>query len=518
MQKRMIIIFPLILASLCAMASEPDVEGVTGRRMPSLSPDYSGVTFPPNIAPPNFRIREAGKAYRVRIHGDAGPNIRISQKSPQIAIPASAWKKLAEGCAGTDVFFEIELRKDSGEWTRFAPVVNHIAAEPIDPYLAYRLIDPAYNMWYRMGIYQRNLGNYKETPIVTNRTTNHSCMNCHNFCMNNPDRMVMHMRGGEANGTLIVRDGRIQKVNTSTDFNKAGAYQSWHPDGSRIAFSVNTLTLFMHATGEPRDVLDAKSDLIVYDIDSNRITTSPLIASPDRMENFPCWSPDGKFLYFTSAPKFEQFLNGSGGEEDLRYDEIPYDLMRVSFDAATGAWGGLETLVKSGEGESLSMPRVSPDGRWLLFCKAAYGNFPVYLKTSDLYLLDLETLQVSKPVVNSDEAETFHSWSSNSRWFVFSSKRLDGTCARPFFSYLDAEGKAHKPFVLPQKDPDYYDTFIKTYNVPELAKGPVPESPWSLSRAAMNNKRKINAALDPALKPASKEKPAEDKLYQQAPR
>ena len=125
------------------MASEPDVEGVTGRRMPSLSPDYSGVTFPPNIAPPNFRIREAGKAYRVRIHGDAGPNIRISQKSPQIAIPASAWKKLAEGCAGTDVFFEIELRKDSGEWTRFAPVVNHIAAEPIDPYLAYGLIDPA---------------------------------------------------------------------------------------------------------------------------------------------------------------------------------------------------------------------------------------------------------------------------------------------------------------------------------------------------------------------------------------
>ncbi|MBM3837502.1 MAG: hypothetical protein FJ398_05995 [Verrucomicrobia bacterium] len=85
--------------------------------------------------------------------------------------------------------------------------------------------------------------------------------------------------------------------------------------------------------------------------------------------------------------------------------------------------------------------------------------------------------------INSDQADSWHSWSSNSRWIVFSSKRRDGLFARPYFSYVDERGTFHKPFLLPQKDPAFYDSFIKTFNLPEFIRAPIRVTPAELARA-----------------------------------
>jgi len=113
-----------------------------------------------------------------------------------------------------------------------------------------------------------------------------------------------------------------------------------------------------------------------------------------------------------------------------------------------------------------------------------YGYFTIHFKTSDLYMLDLRTRKYWKLAVNSEHVESYHSWSSNGRWFVFSSKRKDGLCSRLYFSYVDSNGNAYKPFLMPQKDPDFFKTFIKNYNIPELIDGPVTVSHWKLSRVA----------------------------------
>jgi len=70
--------------------------------------------------------------------------------------------------------------------------------------------------------------------------------------------------------------------------------------------------------------------------------------------------------------------------------------------------------------------------------------------------------------VNSDDTESYHSWSSNSRWFIFSSRRIDGLYTRPFIAYMDENGKAGKPFLLPQKDTEYYDRLLFSFNIPEF--------------------------------------------------
>ncbi|MBN1894135.1 PD40 domain-containing protein [bacterium] len=489
-------------------------------RMPHIDPDYSDTVIPPNIAPLNFRVREEADEYTLAIQSRNGDPIRLKNKSGSFRIPRKAWKKMLSGNAGESLSMLIQVKKN-GRWREFKPVVNRIALEPIDRCLAYRLINPAFSLWTVMGLYQRNLENFEEKPILVNRLTQDNCMNCHNFKGNDPEFMLMHLRGGKGSGTLIRSGGKLHKVNTATDFNRAGAYPSWHPDGNIIAFSANSLTMFFHATGESRDVLDSGSDLVLYLLNENRITSGPGIADPKRMETFPCWAPDGRHLYFCAADELNSWVGMRDGREDLFWEKIRYDLMRIAYDAEKDAWGEPETVLSAKEaGGSITIPRVSPDGRRLIFTLADYGNFPIYLKSADLYLMDLETGKYKRMECNSGNTDSFHSWSSNSRWIVFSSKRMDGLCARPYFSYLDA-GVASKPFPLPQEDPAFYDTFLKTYNVPELAKEMVPIGQRAWADTAIK-KPALKAQLDTRLKKGesrSDEHEAESPdLYQKAKR
>ena len=467
-------------------------------REPRIFPDYCGIVLPPNIAPLNFEIEEQGKAFRVEIYGDSNNDVRIVTSGRESSIPRRKWKDLLSRNRGQDIHIDVYRTEDGREWDRFSSIVNTVANENIDNYLSYRLITPLFILWKDIGIYQRDLTSFREKRILTNYTLDKACLNCHNYCANSTERMILHMRKGPGTSMLLKTDGEVRRIDTRTEFNSsAAAYPSWYPDGSLLAFSVNNVRQYFHGVGENRSVFDWASDLIVYDITSNTVTTTPEFSRPDQMETYPCWSPEGDYLYFCSAPLVSRDIP----IED-QYPDVRYSLKRVAYDAGNRTWGKVETVLSSAAtGRSISQPRISPDGRFLLFCMADYGNFPVYNPSSDLYLLDLHTGEYFLPPVNSGKAESYHSWSSNSKWFVFSSKRLDGLHARPYFSYIDETGKAHKPFVLPQKDPDFYKGYLKTFNVPELTKDAVTSTQRELSRVARDSKHLISAALDPAVQP-----------------
>jgi hypothetical protein len=99
-------------------------------------------------------------------------------------------------------------------------------------------------------------------------------------------------------------------------------------------------------------------------------------------------------------------------------------------------------------------------------------------------MMDLKKGTYAKCPINSEFSESWHSWSGNSRWIAFSSKRQGGTFTRCYLSFVDETGQTHKPFVVPQSDPEFYESFLKTISVPELLAGPVAAGPDALERAA----------------------------------
>ena len=453
-------------------------------RLPHLRPDYSGTVIPPNIAPLNFVVEEPGAEYDVAISSKRGEGIDISSSAPQIAIPPGPWKRLLAANRGEELRFDLCVRPAGGRWQRFDSVINRIAQEEVDGYLVYRFINPVHNYHSMMSIRQRNLQNFDESVLLDSRDVEDQCMNCHTFLNNRGDNMIVQVRG-PTGGMILERGGTLTKVDTRTKLNSApAAFVSWHPSGRLIAFSVNTLKVFFHsARTELRDVVDMGSQLAVYSVESNTISSTPKITVPGRLETWPTWSPDGRYLYFCSAAKL--WTNSDHIPPD-QYEKVKYDLMRIGYDLGTGAWGEVETVLSSGKtGLSITQPRISPDGKFLVFCMSEYSTFPCYQPSSDLYLMDLRTGRYARMECNSDQADTYHSWSSNSRWLVFTSKRGTGLFGRVYFSYIEENGKAEKPFILPQRNPAFYDSLPKLYQLPELIVNPVRVNEHEFARAVL---------------------------------
>ncbi|MFC1635914.1 hypothetical protein ACFL5Z_13830 [Planctomycetota bacterium] len=489
----------IILTLLCVFrGNKVSITQYNAMTQPAkIQPDYTGTVIPPNIAPLSFLIQHEGTGYFARVYSEKGDPIEIFSKTPKISIPKRAWHKLLDLNRGRqlslDIFVKSPKNVSSSEgknvpWSRFETLTCDIAREDIDPVLVYRRIRPGHGIWRNIGIYQRNLNSFNESVILNNEYFKHGCVNCHTFCGNRPEKMLFGIRSKDyGSSALLIEGDEVQKIGT-----KFG-YTSWHPSGRLAAFSVNKVRQFFHsAADEVRDVIDFDSLMAYYLVDSKTVKTTKDLARKDQLETYPTWSADGRYLYFCSAPV--TWSDRSTVPES--YDQIKYDLVRASYDLDRDQWGPLESVLSAQKtGLSILLPRVSPDGRWLLFCMCDYGCFPVYRPSSDLYIMDLEAAQQTGEYtyrrldINSDESESWHSWSSNSRWIVFSSKRGSGVFTRTYIAYVDEIGKVYKPIRLPQKDPMHYESCLWTYSVPELITEPVKITKEKLGRVIRSSRK-----------------------------
>jgi len=494
-------------------------------RAPSIRPDYCGSVLPPNIAPLNFRVQENGSHYCVKIYSKRGKAIEVFSRSPNIVIPQNPWHKLLDMNRGEKLCFDVfvkpagsgsSVKKENNRWDRFSTITNKIAPEDIDSFLVYRKLHPTTHLINgTVGIYQRNLRRFDESLILDNSYYKRGCLNCHMFCKNRADKMLIVIRSRvHDNSVLLIEDSTVTKLGARV------TYTSWHPSGRLIAYSFNMIRQFFHtARTEIRDTIDLNSAILYYLVDSRTVKTSPKLSKKDRLETYPTWSPDGRYLYFCSAPKLWSEQNKIPPD---RYAEVRYDLMRISYDIENDQWGELETVLSAQDTDlSILMPRVSPDGRWLLFCMCDYGSFPVFEQSSDLYIMDLKYAQQTgqyeyrRLEVNSDQSDSWHSWSGNSRWIVFSSKRDYGVFTKPYLSYVDRTGKAYKPFLLPQKDPTFYDSYLQTYNTPELIVEPVKVTKEKLGRVIRGSRQiSVDIPITTAT-PRAGQIPSEEYLFEE---
>ena len=497
--------------SLLGCAPKP-VNPVALNRPPVIRPDYTDIVIPPVIAPLNFRIVETGRVYHVRLEPAAGDPLVQSSRDGRIRFPIKAWRKFLDANRGHPFALNVSALCPDGSWVTFAPVTNRIAAEPFDSHLVYRLIPTIHRYWANIAIHDRDLTTFSTRCLVDNLNFGRdSCINCHTFLNRSPDTLSLLVRSPRHGPPMIrIQDGRMDAIDFRTPARTSpAAYHAWHPGGKFIAFSRNKLSPFEHRVGETADVWDENSDLFVFDADHNSQLDVPALANPAWRETWPSWSDDGHWLYFCRAPQipFAQFR------------DVRYDLMRLAFDPDTGTWGEPEILVSGKQtGMSAAHPREAPGGRWVLFTLAAFGNFPIYRPEADIYCLDLQTRAYHRLAINSEWCDSWHSWSDNGRWIAFSSKRGNGLMARIYFSHFDGAGGFSKPFVLPQDNPDYYQSCLYTFNVPEFVKGPVAANARTLSLAIVSAERirpvDLSSTAQPAASPGG---PTQDMPWQPAP-
>ena len=430
--------------------------------VPDLYPDYRGVTVPRAVAPLRFMLRSDSVDAVCAVFRAGGREAVVSARGRKVLVSEAEWRSLLADTACHRVSVELSYRSGGGfRRDTFSVLVSD---DEFDPYVTYRLIEPGYEVWNAIQIEERDMTSFSTRILADNSSLGGKCMNCHVHGQRG-ETSLFHLRG-DGGGSLLARGGELRKLVLRNDSMRGGAvYGDIDTSGRFGVFSTNVIIPLLHSEGSRRlEVYDTESDLCIADFDRRRMILSPVVSRPDRLETFPCFSPDGRSVYFCSAPMVSL-------PDSIR--SLRYSILRVGFDGAE--WGGRVDTVWGAEahGVSASFPKVSPDGRFLLFCASSYGTFPIWHRETDLRMVDLRSgSEMDVSALNSDVSDTYHSWSSSARWVVFASKRGDGQYGRVYVAHIDADGRPSRPFVIPQSDPESDLLNLKSYNIPDVSSIP----------------------------------------------
>jgi hypothetical protein len=474
-----------LLTALSLFSCKP-AETIPSGELPPIWPDYIGVTIPANIAPMNFGPEDGlpVKGIRVKVMDDEGKTV-LSSKGTAARFPVRKWHRVIKEATGSSLSFLVDMKTERG-WTRYLPFEMHVSPDPIDYGLTYRLIPPGYQSFGHMGIFERNLSNFRQRELLDTRMVNSGCINCHTQNRTDPGTFSLHIRGAHP-ATILRHDGKSECLNTRTDSTRGVfVYPYWHPSGKYIAYSTNsTKQSFYTAADKMLEGYDEWSDVIVYDVDNHTVLRPPQTTGDDRFDTWPAFSADGRTLYYSSS---------KAGILPRDARDLHYCLFSIDFDPASGSFGEkVDTLLDAYRmNSSFNLPRPSYDGKYILVTVSDFGTLQAGHREADLWLYDLGNGDFHNAGgINGNGQDSFHNWSSNSRWAVTCSRREeDKLYTRLYLAHLNDDGTFDKGFLLPQRNPGkYYYELIYSFNVPDFTSGKVRFNRHAVRKMVMSPER-----------------------------
>jgi len=229
--------------------------------------------------------------------------------------------------------------------------------------------------------------------------------------------------------------------------------------------------------------------LAYYDRQGGKLTPLPGADDPKYVHTSAFWSPDGKYLIFSRAEARDSYPEGRAKAEyanDPNETQIQYDLYKIPFNEGRG--GKAEPLVgASGNGMSNNFPKVSPDGKWIVFVQNRNGL--LMRPDSRLYIVPFNGGKARLMNCNTSRMNSWHTFSPNGRWLAFSSK-----ARTPFtqlmLTHIDENGN-DSPAILV----DNMTLANRAVNIPEFVNIP-PDGLQHIDPQATEFYRLFNQAFD----------------------
>ena len=447
--------------------------------------------FPPDIAAPTFRWSDPQRnsdSWLVSVEFSDGQERVNALCSTNAWTPAQEqWETIRRGTVEdaakvTVLGFEATSAKIQSK----ASVSIRTSRDAVNAPIFYREVNLPFveavkdttRIRWRFG----KISSQEQPPIVLQNLP--VCGNCHSF---SADGSVLGMDVDYANDrgsyviTPVAEDVSLDasKIISWGDFRREDGRQTFgmlsqvSPDGRYVVSTVKDRSVFVPRPNLAFSQLffPIQGILVVYDRETKQYQALPGADDKRYVQTNATWSPDGKYLVFARSEVYrlkyarsesdssvllmpdecQEFLDGRQG--------FKFDLYRVPFNEGKG--GTAEPLKgASGNGLSNYFPRYSPDGKWIVFCKAK--NFMLLQADSELHIIPAEGGESRRLECNTNRMNSWHSWSPNGKWLVFSSK-MNSPYTQLFLTHIDEQGHS-SPAVLLSR----FTSQDRAANIPEF--------------------------------------------------
>ena len=469
--------------------------------------EYSGLTigypldgtlFPPDIAPPTFRWKDSSPqadTWLIMIEcADGQARMSYISEAPEWTPPVPQWEEIKRRSLEQDATVAIlsVCRAAPAKILSGARVTIRTSRDEVGAPLFYREVnlpfidavkDPTKIRW-RFG----PVSSQEPPPIVLDKLP--VCGNCHSFSTDGT-RLGMDVDYANDKGSYVftaVRDEiglATSDIITWSDFRRAdgqatfGLLSQVSPNGRYSISTVKDRSVFVAKPELAFSQLffPIQGILAVYDRQTQAFRALPGADDPEYVQSNPAWSPDGKYVVFARSKAHH--LREDSGHALLTAEECAeflvegktflFDLYRVPFN--DGAGGTAEPLTGAAHnGMSNFFAKYSPDGKWIVFCKAR--SYMLLQPDSELYIIPIAGGTARRLRCNTGRMNSWHSWSPNGKWLVFSSK-ANSAYTQLFLTHIDEHGRSTPPVVLSRLTaPD------RAANIPEF----VNAAPTAITR------------------------------------
>ena len=294
------------------------------------------------------------------------------------------------------------------------------------------------------------------------------CANCHSFSVNGPT-LAMDVDYGNDKGSYVITQAKDtcslvpEDIITWSNFKKDegeptfGLLSQISPSGKYVLSTVKDLSVFVAVDENlaySQLFFPIKGIVGIYDVESKTFSELQGANNPKYVQSNPTWSPDNKTVLFARTDmyineKVRKYGNALLNIDDVKefrdgYKEFKFDIYSVNFNNGKG---GVPHPLKNASfnGKSNYFPKYSPDGKWIVFCQAE--NFMLLQPDSKLYIMKADGTDMRIMNCNMENMNSWHSWSPNGHWLVFSSK-TESLYTRLYLTHIDENGNDSPPILL----------------------------------------------------------------------